>query len=160
MLQPQLVSITNITTAVNPSLNSRRAPRTTVMKQPRNRRGHSLQRNDEDSFHHMAISTHISLLPVLSAKVFYLTLPQVTFLHTCTHCVWIHTTPQWYPQTIPAGQVTIPLFVWHYHCHNSPRDIQHILLNYFLIWLIFSLWRLLVGIRSYRVYKGLLSHIW
>lgn len=44
-----LVSITNITTAVNPfsnsySFNSRRAPRTIVMKQPKNRRGCSLQK--------------------------------------------------------------------------------------------------------------------
>lgn len=51
------------------------------MKQPRNRRGRSLQRNDEGSFHQVVVSIYISLLPVLSAKVFYLTLPQVTFLH-------------------------------------------------------------------------------
>ncbi|XP_027495264.1 uncharacterized protein LOC113945379 [Corapipo altera] len=34
----------------------RSAPRTTIMKQPRNRRGHPLRRNDEGNFHHVEFS--------------------------------------------------------------------------------------------------------
>lgn len=56
-----LISITNITAAVNPfpysySSVSRSAPRTSIIKQPRNRRGLPLQRNDEGNLHHVDFS--------------------------------------------------------------------------------------------------------
>ena len=93
-----LISITNITTAVNPfscsySFVSRSAPKTTIMKQPKNRRGLPLQRNNEGNFRHVDFSIGrvrrlLSLGIICNGSLSYIASRNIL---TCLHSLYANT---------------------------------------------------------------------